>query len=64
MFTTTIMCAWCHRLVLLASGAPTKCPARGHRADLPRLDCDCAACSIHRDTLAERDRRPIDPPGW
>jgi hypothetical protein len=34
-------CSWCHELNPLTART---CPSCGHRADLPRLACDCRRC--------------------
>lgn len=39
-------CSWCHELNLM-TGGPVLCHCCGHRADVARADCDCAACSAH-----------------
>jgi hypothetical protein len=35
-------CSWCHELYDLS--AVRFCTHCGHRADLPRMDCDCQRC--------------------
>jgi hypothetical protein len=44
-----VSCSWCSHLNDVTAsrkdGTPTFCGACRHRADLPRIDCDCAACS-------------------
>lgn len=37
-------CSWCHGMNVLAPGAVTFCTKCGHRADLPRINCDCPKC--------------------
>lgn len=39
---TSQTCSWCHTSNVL-NHYPTYCRC-GHRADLPRLDCDCPTC--------------------
>lgn len=36
-------CSWCHELNEIVAGAATFCAKCGHRADLPRILCDCGA---------------------
>lgn len=36
-------CSWCHTSNVL-DAAPILCGACGHRADVARLDCNCAKC--------------------
>lgn len=49
---TLKICSWCHTAVPL--GTKT-CPDCGHRADLPRLKCDCLKCRItHPGFSSER----------
>ena len=48
-----IMCSWCHPMV--EAGA-RNCPQCGHRADLPRLECDCLKCRITRGSIIRVDR--------
>lgn len=35
-------CSWCH--TLNDTGRFTFCETCGHRADLPRMECDCGQC--------------------
>lgn len=37
-------CSWCHEINELRDG-PTACIACGHRADVPRICCDCRLCA-------------------
>lgn len=37
-------CSWCHRSNRVYANARGICDGCGHRADLPRLDCDCPQC--------------------
>jgi hypothetical protein len=39
----SVMCSWCHETVTLTE-PPTWCPHCSHRADVPRIRCDCARC--------------------
>jgi hypothetical protein len=42
---TTVSCSWCLAGVeLMPGGGATYCPECHHRADVCRLDCDCAKC--------------------
>ena len=36
-------CSWCHATNQM-TGGPVFCRDCGHRADVPRLDCDCPRC--------------------
>lgn len=45
---TRTMCSWCHEM-----SADRDCENCGHRADLPRLDCDCAKCRRHEQPRDE-----------
>ena len=38
-----ITCSWCHERNDCTE-RPTLCCKCGHRADLPRLECDCRRC--------------------
>ena len=38
-----VSCSWCHELNEMKQG-PTLCVKCGHRADIPRLECDCRSC--------------------
>lgn len=62
----SLSCSWCHFDVSAhvhaaagigpgpgTAGTPRHCPGCGHRADLPREDCDCPDC---RATLEKWDR--------
>lgn len=42
--TTSLSCSWCHAMNVLTPGHPTFCYQCKHRADLCRMDCDCAVC--------------------
>lgn len=37
-------CSWCHALNAVDPGEPTYCSACGHRVDVARRYCNCAAC--------------------
>jgi hypothetical protein len=52
-------CSWCHRLNIIDPVAEQRryCPDCGHRADVPRLECDCSRCGAGRepgDEVTER----------
>jgi hypothetical protein len=36
-------CSWCHEVNDVTAG-PGRCKVCGHRADVPRLECDCSRC--------------------
>lgn len=38
-----VSCSWCHEFNEVGE-APTLCRACGHRADLPRMECNCPTC--------------------
>jgi len=44
---TTQTCSWCHATNTL-TGSPVYCGECGHRADVPRFDCDCPRCGSAR----------------
>jgi predicted Zn-ribbon and HTH transcriptional regulator len=46
--TTGRSCSWCRTCNAMLLVGPTFCRQCGHRADLPRLDCDCLACRRQR----------------
>ena len=39
-------CSWCHEInpSALRRRASPRCHNCGHRADVPRMDCDCSRC--------------------
>lgn len=43
-----ITCSWCHTGVNSNPDRATFCPDCGHRADAPRMDCDCRVCQRRR----------------
>jgi hypothetical protein len=55
MTTKSITCSWCHELNRVTPG-PTSCSNCGHRADLPRMSCDCPACKAGRPELTNKAR--------
>ncbi len=44
-----ISCSWCHETVDIAA---RYCPCCGHRADLPRTQCNCSRCRSIREQAA------------
>ena len=40
----SVGCSWCHAVVATDDPAWPTCPECGHRADRPRMFCDCHAC--------------------
>ena len=42
----TVSCSWCHASVALVR--PHQLCECGHRADVPRAECNCAACTMGR----------------
>ena len=56
-------CSWCHEMTPVTPGVATLCRCCEHRADVARLDCDCARCrrfeapqDAHRRPLTVGDR--------
>lgn len=48
--TTSRSCSWCGAMNVVpweyqSAGQPVTCKGCSHRADLPRVWCDCPACS-------------------
>jgi len=41
----TVRCPWCHVLNWIIT-IPQFCWNCGHRADVPRIKCDCIACCV------------------
>ena len=41
---TGISCSWCHETNWVDSGCWPMCKNCGHRADAPRMECDCISC--------------------
>lgn len=54
------MCSWCHALVWSGSTPRTYCPTCGHRADVPRADCDCPKCWKPDDVAADYSTAQVD----
>ena len=57
-------CSWCHesnRLSIEGSGGiePAFCKTCGHRADVPRLLCDCGQC--HPPEVRETNEAGTSP---
>jgi hypothetical protein len=46
-----IMCSWCHAI---GSTFEKFCLFCGHRADVPRSQCDCPKCWKPDDVAADR----------
>jgi hypothetical protein len=64
-------CSHCHALVWTDGPTWPDCPTCGHRADRPRIACDCPTCVAPRplDALRARVRRRVlaldgDTEGW
>lgn len=51
-----VTCSWCHELNDVSTGR--FCTRCGHRADLPRMECDCPRC--RPQTSAEMQEREAD----
>lgn len=41
---TLVQCSWCHEMATVGAPPWPACAHCGHRADQPRMDCDCRAC--------------------
>lgn len=52
----SVTCSWCHHVneLSLREFDPVFCTNCGHRADLPRTECNCANCT-------KRERRLYGP---
>ena len=55
-------CSWCHTMNVVGSivrgvviKSPTPCRECGHRADVCRLECDCAKCRTPPKPLSPDD---------
>lgn len=48
MTTITLTCSWCHEENEVRRGVITKvfCWSCAHRADVPRVECDCRKCRM------------------
>lgn len=47
MAKISVSCSWCHEPnELRPDGGKVYCWSCGHRADVPRVDCDCRKCRI------------------
>ena len=57
----SITCSWCHELNKLRhDGGRVFCWSCGHRADVPRVQCDCRKCrtsSIEIDIASNTARK-------
>lgn len=49
----TVNCSWCHEANEL-DGRKVYCWSCGHRADVPRVECDCRKCRNERAGLDVR----------
>jgi hypothetical protein len=56
MIRRSISCSWCHHMNNLDDPTVRHCANCGHRADVPRLDCDCPKCRPTPDRRAEQKR--------
>lgn len=43
---TEVLCSWCHTANTVQAGTWPFCATCGHRADKPRIDCDCDQCQL------------------
>lgn len=41
-----VSCSWCHEANKVQCGQKVYCWSCGHRADVPRVDCDCRKCRM------------------
>lgn len=57
----TQTCSWCHEpndVETHTNGRKTFCWSCGHRADVPRVQCDCRVCRQHGIPKAPASVRP------
>ena len=54
MIRRSVSCSWCHATNSLDNPAQVHCVECGHRADVPRAECDCPKC---KPTAEERERQ-------
>ena len=54
MIRRSVSCSWCHHMNGLDNPAQVHCTECGHRADLPRAECNCPRC---KPTGEERERQ-------
>jgi hypothetical protein len=54
MLPTRQTCSWCHTLHGPGSRGWPSCPECGHRADIPRMACDCRRCRPSGAVLTPR----------
>lgn len=45
MARSSVGCSWCGRFNAVAGRGWPTCGGCGHRADLPRIDCECERCA-------------------
>lgn len=58
MISRSQSCSWCHSTNSLDHPQVRFCSECGHRADLPRMECDCPQCTATpalRQAQAQRD---------
>ena len=54
-------CSWCHHANECPRGELVWCTNCGHRADVPRLLCNCTACLRRAELKAAVQRHPLSP---
>ena len=50
-----VSCSWCHELAWDDDLQWPYCKHCGHRADLPRVQCDCPACALELGLSQSRE---------
>lgn len=53
-------CSWCHELNHIEWGKAVFCWSCGHRADRPRMLCDCSQCPPPRERSLQGAARDPD----
>ena len=51
-----ISCSWCHESSDAQAGRKLFCWSCGHRADVPRMECDCRKCRVQHIPKAPGNR--------
>jgi hypothetical protein len=49
-----VTCSWCHEANELDRVHKTFCFSCGHRADVPRIECDCRKCRRMNPPVPEK----------
>lgn len=56
MARVLVTCSWCHESNELDRVRKTYCFNCAHRADVPRIECDCRRCRMRSAEKAERGK--------